>query len=146
MMRRWSATRRSASPRTAPPARPVGTVVATDVDGDTLTFVLSDSGGAFAIDSSGKITVADSSKVNFEATPAYNLMVTVSDPGGFSDSGKITINVTNVNDPPTVAAPVADVSVNEGAPDMKIDISGVFADQDAGDVLTISVVNSNGRW
>ena len=67
---------------------PVGTVVATDADGDTLTYVLSDSGGAFAIDSSGKITVADSSKVDFETTPAFNLMVTVSDPGGFSDTAR----------------------------------------------------------
>jgi VCBS repeat-containing protein len=122
----------------------VGTVAATDPDaGFVLGYALSDSGGAFAIDNSGNITVADSSKIDFESKAAYSLIVTVSDNAGGSDTATITINVTDANDAPTVVAPVADVEVNEGAAPTVIDISGVFADQDAGDKLTISVTNDN---
>ena len=114
----------------------VGKVVATDPDaGDVLTFTWSDSSGAFAIDSTGKITVADSSKIDFEANATINLSVSVSDIQGASDTATITINVLDANDPPTVVAPVADVTVAEESSPTVINVSGVFVDQDLDPIL-----------
>jgi len=50
-----------------------------------------------------------------------------------------TVTVNPVNDAPTVANPIADVNVNEDAADALIDLSGVFADVDPGDSLTLSL-------
>jgi predicted acyltransferase (DUF342 family) len=83
----------------------VGTVVASDPDaGTTLSYVLSGTGAAaFAIDANGQITVANSSLINFETTPVFNLSVAVSD-GTLSTSAAVTINLTNANEAPTIAA------------------------------------------
>ena len=121
----------------------VGNVGATDPDtGAVLTYVLADSGGAFTIDSDGEITVADGSKIDFETKASYSLMVTVSDNEGAQDTATITINVTDVNDPPTVANPVADVTVVEESAPTVISIANVFADQDK-DTLSFTVVSDN---
>ena len=49
----------------------VGTVAASDPDGDGLTFALTDdAGGRFAIDASGPIRVADGTLLDFEIATA----------------------------------------------------------------------------
>src|SRR5258706_13425694 len=54
--------------------------------------------GGFAIDAStGAITVADSTKLDFETHPTFNLTVTASD-GTLSDTAVITVNLNNLND------------------------------------------------
>jgi VCBS repeat-containing protein len=127
----------------SPNGTALGTVVATDPDaGDVLTYTWTDSSGAFAIDSNGKITVADSSKVDFETKATINLVVSVSDNEGATDTATITINVINANDAPTVASPLADVAVAEEANATVINVSGVFADQDQ-DALSFSVTSDN---
>lgn len=78
----------------------VGTVVATDNDtSQTLSYAITggDPGGAFAINGSGVITVANASLLDFEATPQFLLNVTASDNGAPSRSGSATITV-NLND------------------------------------------------
>lgn len=62
-----------------------------------LTYSLSGPGSsAFAINPvSGQITVANSAALDFETTPVFNLVVTVSD-GTLSDTGNVTINLTDV--------------------------------------------------
>ena len=55
-----------------------------------------------------------------------------------SNIATVTITVAAINDTPAVAAPLADVVVNEDAPDTVIDLSGTFEDAD-GDALTLSV-------
>ncbi len=78
----------------------VGTVNATDPEfasGDTLTFSIigGNSGTVFAINSStGQITVPDTSKLDADAMPTFNLTVQAIDKGGQADTGTITINVT----------------------------------------------------
>jgi hypothetical protein len=75
----------------------VGTVVATD-DWDTLEYAITAGnwGGGFAIDNSGKITVAK--ELDYETTPAYVLTVEVSDPFR-SDTASVAIVVTDVDEP-----------------------------------------------
>src|SRR5262245_54831422 len=78
----------------------VGSVTASDPDiGGMLMYSIA--GGPFSIDMMGQIKV--SGALNFEATPAYNVTVTVTDMGMLAASCGVTINVTDVNEPPTIA-------------------------------------------
>jgi VCBS repeat-containing protein len=79
----------------------VGTVSGSDVDtGDTKTYSLTDNaGGRFAINSStGQITVANRSLLNYESATSHNLTVRVTDSGGLTYDETFTINVTDVNE------------------------------------------------
>jgi len=75
----------------------VGTVVASDPEGDSLsgwTIVSGDPSGAFFINSSGEIRVAGI--VNFEVSPSYALGIQVSDGTGSSPIQTVTVNVGNI--------------------------------------------------
>ena len=76
----------------------VATVVASDVDADSLSFSINsgNAGEAFAISSTGVITVANSAALNFEVTPNFTLLVRVSDGNGGNVIATITINLTDV--------------------------------------------------
>lgn len=72
-----------------------GQVVATDGDGDTLTYTIDDP--RFDIDSTGKITTKE--PVDYETEKEITVKVTVTDPSGAKDSLDYTIKVENVNEP-----------------------------------------------
>ncbi len=85
----------------------VGQLAFDDIDvNDTHTFtILSGNGtglGAFQIDSTGKISVKDTTQLNHETTPQFILTVRIQDEGGAFDTAQITINVTDVNENPVV--------------------------------------------
>jgi uncharacterized repeat protein (TIGR01451 family) len=97
----------------------VGTVAASDPDGDTLTFsVTSGSPNPFTINSAtGQLTVADNSQLDYETTPQFLLVVQATDSSGLSDSGIVTINVANLNESPTALSlgnTVVDENTNTG--------------------------------
>jgi hypothetical protein len=72
----------------------VYTTVATDPDGDALTYSLSGTdAGAFNISSTGVVTLK--APADFEGKPTYNFTVTASD-GELSDTQAVTVNVSNV--------------------------------------------------
>lgn len=73
----------------------VGQVIATDGDGDTLTYTIDDP--RFGIDSTGKITTKE--PVDYETEKEITVKVTVTDPSGAKDSLDYTIKVENVNEP-----------------------------------------------
>ena len=85
----------------------VSTVEASDEDtGDSLTYsiISGNTDGAFAINgTTGEITVANSSALNFEVNPNFGLTVQVEDTGYLTNSATITINLTDVNEAPTVS-------------------------------------------
>ena len=112
----------------------VGTVAATDVDGDTLTYTLTnDAGGRFAINSStGEITVADSASLNHEAAASHTISVQVSD-GVLSNARDYTVYVTNSNDAPTAADTVLSMDQNTTYTITLADFG--YSDQD-GDAFT----------
>ena len=123
----------------------VGTVVATDAEGDNLTFAIIDgnaignTGNAFAISAgTGELEVAGT--IDYETTPTYILTVQVSD-GMTLASAAVTINVTNMNDnAPVIAAQIFSVAENaaNGA------AVGTVASTDAdGDALTFSITDGN---
>jgi len=115
----------------------VGTITETDVDtGDTKTYSLTDTaGGRFAINSStGVITVADGSLLNYEAASSHGVTVRVTDSGGATYDEAFTINLTNVNEAPTGAD--ATVTINEDTSHTLTTANFGFSDVDAGDSLS----------
>ncbi len=78
-----------------------GTVVTTlagsDPEDDALSFAITggNDAGKFAVDAgTGEITVA--AALDYETIASYDLTVAVSDGNGGSDSGTVTVNVTDV--------------------------------------------------
>ena len=117
----------------------------TDADGDALAAVLvgGPSHGVLALGADGSFTYTPNPNFNGADSFTYR----ASDGAAGSNVVTVSIAVAPVNDAPTVAVPVADLSVSEDAPDSVLDLSGTFADVDVatnGDGLTLSVVgNSN---
>ena len=134
----------------AQPGDDVGTkVAATDVDGDTLTYSLAGASD-FVIDASGptagQIRVAPDVTLDRELTSSYEVTVTATDRLNESDSITVTINVSNVNDPPVAANDTATTDEDQS---VKIDV----LDNDTGSrygarpTLRVSVLTQplNGR-
>ena len=92
----------------SPNGTSVGTVTAGDPDaGQTHAFVITGSGntgGAFAINSGGQITVANSAALDFETRPSFTLTVQVTDNGTPAMSGTttVTVNLTDVPEAPSL--------------------------------------------
>jgi large repetitive protein len=118
----------------------VGTTVgvtahSTDINGGTVTYSLTGdtSGGGFTINAAtGVITVADSSKIDYESAPghAYTVTAQASD-GTLTNSQTFTIAVTDL--PPVISSP-ATASVNEGVAAHSAVYTAVAADPAGGTV------------
>jgi hypothetical protein len=123
----------------------VGTVQGIDaLPGAVLTYALADSaGGRFAIDAkSGVITVANGSLLDFEASAAQTIKVTVSDQSGQSFTKTFTINLTNVNEAP-INETLSGGKVIAGAGNGTVVGTVVGIDPDNADTLTFSLTDSH---
>ncbi|MCY4373994.1 MAG: fibronectin type III domain-containing protein [Spirochaetaceae bacterium] len=96
-----------------PSGATVGTVAASDGDGDSLTYSLTSDGddhGSFSIDAAGSITVASGITLDYETKASYTVTAQVTDgedSGGnqestatIDDTIPVAITVTNVKEPP----------------------------------------------
>jgi uncharacterized protein VirK/YbjX len=123
----------------------VGTVTGTDPDaGDSLTYSITggNTSGLFAINAvTGKITVANSSQLDFETHPTWPLTVQVTDSHSTTGSGTVTINLTNVNEAPHVNAATFTIAENSAVNTAIGTVQG--SDPDAGDPLTYSITGGN---
>ncbi|MBD9387908.1 tandem-95 repeat protein [Agrobacterium sp. AGB01] len=111
-----------------------GTLVATDVDGDAVTFSLgttTPAHGTVTINANGTYIYTPSA--NYNGTDRFSFVVT--DPSGARNEYTVTITVTDVNDNP-VGTPIPNRSANDGAV-VNFDVSTFFSDVD-GDTLTYS--------
>ncbi|MCY4085491.1 MAG: cadherin repeat domain-containing protein [Actinomycetia bacterium] len=73
-------------------------VIATDPDGDTLTYAIS--AGSFTIDAAtGQITVATGAILDYETRAFYTVTVTVTDSRGGFAHARGTITITDVGEP-----------------------------------------------
>ena len=119
----------------------VGTVAATDADGDDLTFAITSGnlGDAFAINAgTGAITVAGT--LDHETTSVYTLTVQVSD-GTATAEAAVTVNVTDVNDNvPAIAEQTFSVAENAANGTA---VGTVAATDDDGDELTFAITSGN---
>ena len=119
----------------------IGMVVASDVDtSDTLSYAFNPPTSVFGIDATGSITVIDAAQLDFETTPTYNLTVEVTDDGTpvMSDMAAITINVTDDNEPPTIAP--QSFMLAENSANMTSVGTVVASDSDAGQTLSYAIM------
>ena len=101
-------------------------------------------GGAFGIDpTTGTITVADHTALDFETRPSYALTVRVTDDGTPAKHGEatVTVNLTDVNEPPVVHP--ATFGIFEDAANGDVVGHVTFTDPDAGQTGTYSIQAGN---
>ncbi len=93
-------------PENSPAGTNVGTLTGRDLDpGTTLTYniISQNPANAFSINAStGVISVSNSTLLDYETNPVFTLNVRVSD-GSLYDNAQITINLTNINEPPVLS-------------------------------------------
>lgn len=104
-----------------------GTLSATDPEGDPVTFTLASGAGdddndSFEIDGT---TLRATESFNYETRPTLSVRVKVTDGGGLGHTEAITVQVTDVDDPPTGFVFATGGSVAENQP-----ISTVVGDLD----------------
>ena len=128
------------------------TAFATDPDPNTtLTYSLtSNAGGRFTINAStGVVTVADGTLLNFEAAASHSITVQATD-GALASSQSFTIQVSNVNEAPSAVTDAngAANTVDENAANTTtVGITATAIDPDASTTLTYSLTdNAGGRF
>ena len=111
----------------------IGTVTATDADGDAVTFIIS--GDEFAITSAGVLTFV--SAPDYETKATYTTTVTATDGVNISQQN-VTVNVTNLND----NTPVITSSATYSAEENQTAIGTVTATDADGDDIVFTVSGS----
>ncbi len=117
----------------------IHTVIATDDDNDIVDYAITAGNGAggFAINNTtGEITVADASLLDFEITNSFILTVTVTDNNGSTDTATITINLNDLNDESPLLSVNANTNLQEGNTIVQ---TAAATDADAGDTQTFSI-------
>lgn len=142
-------------PENSANATMVGTVAASDPDaGQTLAYAITggNTGGAFAINAStGQLTVASTAALNYETTPSFALTVRVTDNGTptMNTSATITVNLTNVNEAPSIPTdtnPATNTVAENAANGTLVGITA-FATDPEGAAITYSLTdNAGGRF
>jgi VCBS repeat-containing protein len=112
-----------------------GTLLATDPDGDDLTFTLVDG------PANGSITLSDSGAYVYTPDQDYNgsdsFVAQVSDGNGGETQATFTIGVSPVEDEPEVVGGAPDQIRTRLGQTSTVDLAGIFEDVD-GDLLTYS--------
>lgn len=126
----------------SPVGSSVGTFSATDPDGDNLIFSIKsgNDSGTFSIgESSGAITVLDSTLLDFETNTSFSLEISVGD-GNLIHTATATVNLKDVNEAPF--AENVSLTIHENA--IKGSSVGIFSAVDPdGDHLTYSFSSGN---
>ena len=122
----------------------LGTISATDPDGDPLTYsIITDNHDLFEIGSNnGEISLKEGYRLDYEMTNNYQITVQVSD-GNFVMTVEVTIEINNVNDNSPVFSSNAYtfiVAENIGVNTVMGRVSATDAD---GDTLTYSIITNN---
>ena len=119
------------------------TLIATDEDGDELSFSISSGnpGNTFTIDdSTGVITIAADTSLNFESTESYELIVGVSD-GIASTLVTVSITILDVDEAPVLSEGIV-FTIDEHVPSGSI--VGIITSHDPeGSSVTYSIVSGN---
>ncbi|MCA9079731.1 MAG: tandem-95 repeat protein, partial [Planctomycetaceae bacterium] len=121
----------------------VGQASTSDVDvGDTFTYLLLDSdNGRFAINSSGLLTVADGSQLNYEAATSHQVLIETTDSGGLTYQEWLTIQLVDVNEAPDLQPDSMQIDEHSSVGTF---VGGLTAsDPDAGDILSFRIVSGN---
>jgi VCBS repeat-containing protein len=116
----------------------------TDVEGDTLTADFTEgpvnaAGAGWAYSSTGSFTYEHDGSETTTDTFVYRAY----DGTTYGDTVTVTINITPVNDCPTVDNPIADFNAMEDDPDTVLDLSNTFGDVDNAMITITNVSNAN---
>ena len=125
------------------------TGLGSDADGaTTITYSLADTaGGRFAINATtGVVTVADGSLLDYETATSHSISITATSSDGSVTTETYAINIVNVNDTvPTISInTVAGDDVIDDSEDNNITISGITTYAEENQTVTISIVNPSG--
>ena len=107
----------------------IGTVIATDAEGDTITFDVS--GSELTITSTGTLTFV--SAPNYESKSSYSAIVTASD-GVNSTAQSLQVNITDENDAPRLLTDT-ELFIDEG----QVNVISFQAQDDDGDDVVITL-------
>ena len=124
----------------------VGTVAGTDPDaGDTLTYTVTGGDPAGAFDATlvnGELRVATPAALDFETTPSFAVTVQVEDAGSLTDTATITVDLSDVNEAPSLADATLPNLLEQSPVGTLV---GVLAgsDPDAGDTLSYTITGGN---
>ncbi|WP_303310999.1 N,N-dimethylformamidase beta subunit family domain-containing protein [Hymenobacter sp. BT730] len=123
----------------------VGTVVASDPDANqTLTYSITAGNTNDAFKMVGnQLQVNNGSALNYATTPSFSLTVKAQDSANpsLSTSATITVNVTDVNGAPVIAA--QSFSLDENKPNESTVGTVAASDSDDGQTLTFSITAGN---
>jgi hypothetical protein len=127
-----------------PNGQAVTTVTGSDADGDALTFAIEsgNTDNAFEIDeTTGDITVSNSSALVFATNPTFALRVEVSD-GLFTSTATITVNLNEqaVNTAPIIANQTFSLAENS---ENGTSVATIEATDLEGDALTFAIISGN---
>ena len=132
---------------TAPNGTSVGTVATTGDDPVSFTIAGGNTGSAFAIDTSGLITIADESAIDYETLTGYTLTIEATD-GTTIVSETVTISVIDENEsavgPVTDADGAADSVAEDAGIGASVGITATATDPDGTDTVTYSLTNDAG--
>ncbi|MEL7006126.1 MAG: cadherin repeat domain-containing protein, partial [Bacteroidota bacterium] len=121
-----------------------GQLTFSDPDGDLVDLSIIDGNelGVFEIDGSGDIQVLDSTSLDFETNPTFELVVQAQDNGigTLTSTATIVINLLDVNEAPSVESESFDISSSIATGDL---IGQVEAEDPDIDVLTYSLTTGN---
>jgi Ca2+-binding RTX toxin-like protein len=113
------------------------TASSSDANGVTYSITADSSDGGFAVDAStGVVTVADGTKLDYEAATSHSITVTATDDAGNTSTDDFTIAVNDVNDNAPVFS--SGTTANE---DENSDVSNVVYTAAASDVDTVGTVS-----
>lgn len=124
----------------------IGTVTATDAEGDALTFsITTNSSDLFEISTAGELSLASGLNLDFETATSHAITIQVSD-GSLTSTATITITVTDVAE--NTAPAIADQSFTVAEDiDATTAIGMVTATDAEGNTITYSITtNDNGLF
>ena len=122
----------------------VGTIGASDTDGDTLAYAIltGNTDQAFGLNvSTGVLSVTDSTALDYETTPVFSLLVQASD-GALSDSATVTINLIDVEENVAPTITVATFILAENSPNGTF-VGTIQASDADGDTLSYTILSGN---
>ncbi len=122
----------------------IGTLSASDPNGEALTFsILSgNENDAFALSTTGELSVENSDQLDFEVNPEFVLVVQVANVSGITAQANITIQLNDLEENEAPIVEDQSFSVQENSPNGTL-IGSVVASDPEGGPLTFHITSGN---